>query len=984
MMVTFVSECEKKALKRTRQVLDAFADRIGSNTWQTVITQEGLLAVKKSLRRTASKNTAVSCHWIRSRSRSELVWVVGNRGKFNSKGIVPVNTTQQEVPMDIARDKPIKGVEYANTHLQRLDQHLFAVGYVAEQLYTRYYPDDGPQINAAFISGCLHDIGKVDPKFQDWATKEKNKSYRAEDGQHIDETKFSFEKHPRHNEISLAIFSLLDDSNLRFINGENKKRIKHLIYWHHAKPFRPKGGFETIGEIYHVLDKSLKGLAWTTVVQRAVKILSDVDSIDSNYRDRTESILRRCVVSSPDSEKIWEIDATKTPEYKTYRASDSLTDFKQQANSNAINNQLRACLITADRWVSSLAAAELASLIKQKQLDDFIDEEIEKAGLLPQSSLVTHIDNFLSVFPNDERGQKQSSVAKKLADNSDHVVVLSGAAGCGKTKIALEWAKLRGAQQIFWVCPRVQICQGLFVDLSDSDTPYLPDASVELHTGEFKCINSYANEINENDYFSGDIVITTIDQILNAVISHTGADRLLNYLGAHVVFDEYHEYINMPAFNLLFAELVSSRENLSSGCNALLVSATPHYLYLNEVLGLDKTYDVVEMPSFNPCKYQFDFVTYDENCLDGDNPLYQQQPAGTFIISNTAITAQKSFVRNQRRENSVLLHSKYKKSDKRKLFNAIFESFKRDGSQIYDVLRSGPIVQASLNITCKKMISEICHAENNLQRLGRLDRFGENKSSINRYTIAVPESLDQGQRKGSVARFMSSVNVLASALVWYDYLREATEQGKKSLDLREIYEIYRNFYNDNASIKMLEQDLINAMKKSIEVIANKASEPRVVIKTKTSNKKRSKISKRSLRGDSRFVQMAVCDVSNYPEIIFSEAYAYEIPVDETENIDNLTESCDAIQGFGDSSKNLLAHMFKKHHNIMGGRKSYKDFVLLNEAVDPEFPVYLSYTPNDLLPVGGESARHNEAIYYGICEKQAVGAISIKQLINQED
>lgn len=94
-MVTFVSQCEKKSLNKTRRVLDAFADRIGDNTWQTVITNEGLLAVKKLLRKTASKNTAVSCHWMRSRSRSELVWVVGKRDKFNIKGNVPVNTTQK-------------------------------------------------------------------------------------------------------------------------------------------------------------------------------------------------------------------------------------------------------------------------------------------------------------------------------------------------------------------------------------------------------------------------------------------------------------------------------------------------------------------------------------------------------------------------------------------------------------------------------------------------------------------------------------------------------------------------------------------------------------------------------------------------------------------------------------------------------------------------------------------------------------------------
>jgi CRISPR-associated endonuclease/helicase Cas3 len=97
MMVTFVSQCEKNALKKTRRVLDAFADRIGDNTWQTLITEDGLLTVKKMLRQTASKSTAVSCHWIRSRSRSQFLWVVGSRHKFNELGVVPVNTTKRNL-----------------------------------------------------------------------------------------------------------------------------------------------------------------------------------------------------------------------------------------------------------------------------------------------------------------------------------------------------------------------------------------------------------------------------------------------------------------------------------------------------------------------------------------------------------------------------------------------------------------------------------------------------------------------------------------------------------------------------------------------------------------------------------------------------------------------------------------------------------------------------------------------------------------------
>ena len=40
MMVTFVSQCEHKALNRTRRVLDAFANRIGTNTRRAILPHE--------------------------------------------------------------------------------------------------------------------------------------------------------------------------------------------------------------------------------------------------------------------------------------------------------------------------------------------------------------------------------------------------------------------------------------------------------------------------------------------------------------------------------------------------------------------------------------------------------------------------------------------------------------------------------------------------------------------------------------------------------------------------------------------------------------------------------------------------------------------------------------------------------------------------------------------------------------------------------
>ena len=666
MIVTFVSQCEKKALNRTRRVLDAFANRIGDRTWQTVITEDGLIAVKTLLRKTATKNTAVSCHWIRSRSRSELVWIVGNRNSFNSQGIVPVNITSKELIMDIPTDKPNPNFLYANTQLQPLAEHLFAVGYVAELLHKRLFPNQEKQSIATFVAGCLHDLGKIDPCFQEWVRNPKKRDFIAEDGQHIDDTKFSFDKHPRHNEISVLLYHLLDHITLKQINTDNKKSIKHVIYWHHAKPFRKEKDFVSYGDIYKKLTGNLKDLTFIDLLKKVTQLLKILCALDVRYRNLEESVISKIFIEEVDLDVIETLDGLLLPYFKKYDYQESIDKYPAQIQHNADNNVIRACVISADRWVSALTPLDLHSHIKNNKLNTLVDEL-----LLSESTLCSHIEVCLTKFPASERTKKQSEIASQLI-NTHGVAVLAGPAGCGKTKIALEWAKLKNAQQLIWICPRVQVCQGLFHELTSEQ--YLPDAKIEINTGEFKYTNQWNKQTPEDEYFSGNIVITTIDQIFGAIITHTKANSLINYLNAHVVFDEFHEYINMPAFNLLFAELIACKQRQKPLVNALLVSATPHYFYLTKIFDLDDLRihqeEIIVMPSFNHSTYRIEFRVFDEMKQDDSNPFYQSQNSNTIVISNIALTAQKSFIRGKRRAKLTrALGKRSLKSDHPRLFN---------------------------------------------------------------------------------------------------------------------------------------------------------------------------------------------------------------------------------------------------------------------------------------------------------------------------
>ncbi len=91
--IILISRCNKNALIETRRILDQFAERKGDRVWQTPITMEGLKTLRKLLKKSARRNTAVACHWVRGRNHTELLWIAGNIRRFNRDGTVPTNRT---------------------------------------------------------------------------------------------------------------------------------------------------------------------------------------------------------------------------------------------------------------------------------------------------------------------------------------------------------------------------------------------------------------------------------------------------------------------------------------------------------------------------------------------------------------------------------------------------------------------------------------------------------------------------------------------------------------------------------------------------------------------------------------------------------------------------------------------------------------------------------------------------------------------------
>lgn len=106
---------------------------------------EGVNTLRRLLRKTAGRNTAVACHWLKKNGQTELMWIVGNIRRFNAQGRVPTNRTTQISPVNKEEN--------------------------------RWQCAESIALLAA-IAGLFHDFGKSGRSFQQSLTQKNTRSYQ--------------------------------------------------------------------------------------------------------------------------------------------------------------------------------------------------------------------------------------------------------------------------------------------------------------------------------------------------------------------------------------------------------------------------------------------------------------------------------------------------------------------------------------------------------------------------------------------------------------------------------------------------------------------------------------------------------------------------------------------------------------------------------------------------------------------------------------
>lgn len=800
----------------------------------------------------------------------------------------------------------------ANTKNQDLIKHLMLVAKVAKEIFLDLNIDKEEMniekyANYVFFAGLFHDIGKVDPEFQNWCskknTKKNNKQLEIfEDSQ----TKKKFQDLIRHNEYSWAILNSLGYENDFLDSIVSQKNIGYSVLWHHAEKFRKKP-LKNIEDISSHED-------YETILSNSISILNDLKTFIKKETGCDINIFKKETHNIP------------LPGFKLINKNMGANKYSDENFRLTLS---RLCLVVADREVSSMDIDFFNSFFGDSldtKVKNFV-KNITKENMEDNLKFKDKINDYLNIFPFDDRSKIQQEAAK--SSSLKKIAVLQGPAGVGKTKISLEYASLTKSNKLIYICPRVSICQGLYDDISLD----IPNLKVQIYTGEYKLIKEAGIEkdIGDDEFLSGDIIITTIDQMMNLITNHGKFTLLFNLINTTIVFDEFHEIISTPSMIYYLKEILDIRKLCKA--RTLLMSATPNPKILN-FFDIDVD-EIVRMNSYHNKIYNISLEEYEDK-----NPLEEIEEDNSIIISNTLEVAQRAYLKKdiKGKNKSIVLHSSYVKEDKNILFNLVFDNFgKNIKNRKLNFIRSGPIIQASLNISAKNVYTELSSPEDLNQRQGRNNRFSEYNEA--NFKIFYNKNISN--------TYLKKVNFSKkTSFLFVDFL--INEKGNVfRATLNDMYELYFKFYEKFIDSEELNSDFEKYLETGMDFLIEHDFFKPIEFFNKNKKIDKNKLSKVGLRGSSVYINPNVIKIRGN-EIIVEKTLFNNLDIGNFKKY--LTLSCDdyRLLEIIDLLRPLLKHLNHLYPENFNKYNSKKE-IIISRAKNPQFAIYTSeYVADSIL------------------------------------
>lgn len=588
--------------------------------------------------------------------------------------------------------------------------------------------------NIAGLCGFLHDVGKCTNYFQNVTLPNHNHDSKKRNTL-IKKTypKISSKNvyYPRHNEISWAFTELFSQSKSLFskIGGQ-------AIYWHHGTliPFNK-------------LDKRD-----TNQVINELNLFSDNE--DQIVFDKIWEIIGS--VKFPfDISKF--LDLSKTPGNSKTKPLLFEEEVKNEQMLNSQRLLIRSCVIFADHKISSLSSSELKTLIKNANNERFF-RKFFNAQLTKLKNELTCPEGF-----NSERFDLQ----KKIVNSCEKTTVIKAPAGFGKSLIGVLWG-LNQSGQIYWVCPRNTVAEGVYENILKEIKTFNLDISVELFLASERVKSTH-----DNDVCTSNIIVTNIDNLLSPMVSYKATNRLFDINANNIVFDEFHEFVNDEALFGAFIVYMRARNRLcGNDVKTLLLSATPSTFYQLWDSETKKTLLLPDPTHHYPAQHEeyYKFTFTDKFVTNVPNS------------SLTMYSAIRNVQANYQNGYSHIIHSKYSDNDRHQKMSDILALFGKGGNKNGKVI-SAPILQAALDISFNSLNKTIESPECDIQTLGRVNRWGEVKAICNVNMISLFS--DDAEK-----------SVINSRYEWQfskEWAKWLESNIKKNVTLDDVYKLYNEF-----------------------------------------------------------------------------------------------------------------------------------------------------------------------------------------------